>query len=219
MDYDADNDGLIEVASLAQLHAIRWDLDGDGFATDEGYAAAFPNAPAGMGCRTNCTGYELSADLDFDTNGNGVADVGDAYWNDGAGWEPIGPFTATFAGNGHTLANLFIARSGTDEVGLFGRLGTGSLIRNVGLRGVDVRGRNEVGGLVGDSDGTIRASYASGTVRGSNDVIGGLAGRNDGTITTSYVGGTVAGDDYVGGLTGINGSGRHDYGEAMPAAR
>ena len=161
-----------------------------------------------MGCpTTGCVGYELSANLDFDTNGNGVADAGDAYWNGGAGWEPIGPYTATFAGNGHTLANLFIARSATDEVGLFSRLGTGSVVRNVGLRGVDVRGRNEVGGLVGDSDGTIRASYASGTVRGSNDVIGGLAGRNDGTITTSYVGGTVAGDDYVGGLTGINGSG------------
>ena len=29
-DYDADNDGLIEVGSLAQLNAIRWDLDGNG---------------------------------------------------------------------------------------------------------------------------------------------------------------------------------------------
>ena len=37
-DYDSDNDGLIEVDSLARLHAIRWDLDGDG-ATDEGAAA------------------------------------------------------------------------------------------------------------------------------------------------------------------------------------
>ena len=30
IDYDSDNDGLIEVSSLAQLNAIRWDLDGDG---------------------------------------------------------------------------------------------------------------------------------------------------------------------------------------------
>ena len=29
-DYDRDDDGLIEVANLAQLNAIRWDLDGDG---------------------------------------------------------------------------------------------------------------------------------------------------------------------------------------------
>ena len=33
VDYDTDDDGLIEVSSLAQLHAIRWDLDGDGEST------------------------------------------------------------------------------------------------------------------------------------------------------------------------------------------
>ena len=29
-DYDADDDGLIEVSRLEQLNAIRFDLDGDG---------------------------------------------------------------------------------------------------------------------------------------------------------------------------------------------
>ena len=29
-DYDTDNDGLIEVANLAQLNAVRWGLGGDG---------------------------------------------------------------------------------------------------------------------------------------------------------------------------------------------
>ena len=29
-DYDTDNDGLIEVDSLAKLNAMRWDLNGDG---------------------------------------------------------------------------------------------------------------------------------------------------------------------------------------------
>ena len=207
-DYDADDDGLIEVANLAQLHAIRWDLDGNGFATETGYAAAFPNAPSGMGCRTGCTGYELMGNLDFDTNGNGLADAGDAYWNGGAGWEPIGTartkFTATFEGNGHTLANLFIDRPTTDDVGLFGVTGGSGVIRHVGLVGVDVRGRYDVGGLVGDNDGSITASYAGGTVRGSLDAIGGLVGRNDGTVTTSYASGAVTGRHSVGGLAGGN---------------
>ena len=51
-DYDADDDGLLEVASLAQLNAIRWDPDGDGAATadnETAYAAAFPNPKSGMG--------------------------------------------------------------------------------------------------------------------------------------------------------------------------
>ena len=74
MDYDADDDGLIEVADLAQLNAIRWDLDGDGVASDAGYATAFPDAPTSdMGCpASGCTGYELMADLDLDTDGSGT---------------------------------------------------------------------------------------------------------------------------------------------------
>ena len=29
-DYDADDDGLIEIGGHAQLNAVRWDLDGNG---------------------------------------------------------------------------------------------------------------------------------------------------------------------------------------------
>ena len=94
-DYDLDDDGLIDIATLAQLDAVRYDLDGDGaadVATDwRSYDAAFPEGAIGMGCvRIGCFGYELTADLDFDTNGSGAADAGDAWWNDGAGWRPIG---------------------------------------------------------------------------------------------------------------------------------
>ena len=82
-DYDADNDGLIEIANLAQLNAVRWDLDGNGVVDDSAnatsYAAAFANAEDNMGCNESvvtiasgpgnpaCSGYELAANLDFDT--------------------------------------------------------------------------------------------------------------------------------------------------------
>ena len=60
-DYDLDGDGLIEITTLAQLHALRWDLDGDGSSTEAGYAAAYPGAAAGMGCPADgCEGYELT---------------------------------------------------------------------------------------------------------------------------------------------------------------
>ena len=196
VDYDADNDGLIGVSSLAQLNAIRWDLDGNGSATDTGYAAAFPNPVSGMGCPSaGCTGYELYADLDFDTNRSGDADSGDDYWNGGAGWAPIGAyaphdsslnFGATFDGNGHTISNLFIDRSSTSNVGLFGRADSYSVIRNTGLLSVNVTGHDYVGGLAGWNSGTITASYATGSVTG-DDEVGGLVGhKNSGTITTSY---------------------------------
>ena len=101
-DHDVDDDNLIEVATLAQLDAMRHDLDGDGLPADWGpYYAAFAEGALDMGCPDACEGYELTADLDFDTNGSGGADAGDTFWNGGAGWEPIGsdsdPFAATFA--------------------------------------------------------------------------------------------------------------------------
>ena len=93
--YDTDGDGLIEIDSLAQLNAVRWDLDGNGAAdrasNDANYAAAFPVAESGSVCpsETTCTGYELTANLDFDENGDGEITEADAtYWNSGSGWLP-----------------------------------------------------------------------------------------------------------------------------------
>ena len=207
-DYDADQDGLIEVSSLAQLAAIRADLNGDGVSPAPAYAAAFPNAMPGMGCpEAGCTGYELVADLDFDTNGNGEADAGDAYWNDGAGWVPIGDdghvFTADFDGNNHTIANFYINRSDAHYAGLFGNV-SGSSIKQVGLVSATVSGNSGVGGLVGaGSDGTISDSYVTGNVSG-NDYVGGLVGVSCGSISGSYATGNVSGGYQVGGLVGFS---------------
>ena len=208
-DYDTDDDGLIEVGSLAQLDAIRYDLDGDGSPTNStAYDAAFPNVATGMGCPSSgCIGYELTTNLDFDTSGNGEADAGDDYWNDGAGWVPIGEigaFTATFEGNDSIISSLFINRSRT-SVGLFGHVDSAGTILNVKLTGVDVTGHEEVGGLAGLNRGTISASRAEGEVDGERDIIGGLVGLNRGTITASYASGAVSGENRVGGLAGENG--------------
>ena len=191
---------------LAQLNAIRWDLDGDGSTTDteSGYAAAFPDAVSGMGCPSaGCTGYELDVDLDFDTNDNGEADSDDDYWNDGAGWEPIGGdsnfFIATFDGNGHTISNLFINRGSDSYVGLFGYTIPPGVIRNTGLLSVNVTGATRVGGLVGRNLGSITSSYTAGSVAGTGNWIGGLAGVNYGTVTASHASGSVTGY-YGGGL-------------------
>ena len=208
-DYDADQDGLIEVSNLAQLAAIRADLNGDGVSPAPAYAAAFPDAMPGMGCpEAGCGGYELVADLDFDTNGNGEADAGDAYWNGGAGWIPIGDgrhtFTADFDGNNHTVTNLYIDRSEADRVGLFGSV-SGSSIKRMGLVSAAVSGDDYVGGLVGSSTrGTISDSYAAGAVSGDR-YVGGLVGSSNlGTISGSYAAGAVSGGDYVGGLVGYS---------------
>ena len=195
-DYDTDDDGLIEVSDLAQLNAIRWDVDGDGASSDAGYATGFPTAVAGMGCPdTGCIGYELAADLDFDTNGNDKADEADTYWNEGAGWLPIGsrsnPFAATFDGNGHTITSLYINRGSSS--GLFAFTHESGIIKNTGLLSVAVvgSGYGSGGGLVGASKGRIENSSSEGTVGGCFDHIGGLVGANEGTIVDSHSAGEV----------------------------
>ena len=242
--YDIDADGLIEVTTLAQLDAIRHDPDGDGAPTNAGanaYREAFPDAfleaDSQLRCVLECRGYELMADLDFDTDGDGDVDLDDDYWNNGAGWNPLGSgtdFAATFEGNGHTLRHLFIDRPTTLRVGLFGDTDWTCAIRNVGVTHVDVTGATYVGGLVGESSCPITASYATGRVSGSTfvgglvgyntsrieasyatvrvsgtwGIVGGLVGLDSGTIIGNYATGRVSGGQRVGGLVGTKGANR-----------
>ena len=190
-DYDTDDDSLIEISSVAQLDAIRYDLDGNGSVSAgdlSTYQAAYPNAANNMGCPTGgCTGYELSTGLDLS----------------GRNWTPIGGYNATFDGNDLTISNLYINLPTTGKVGLFGKVATNGVVRNVVLSSVDVTGDDYVGGLVGSNDGTITGSSSSGSVTASH-YVGGLVGSNDGSITDSGSSGKVTAEEYVGGLVGSN---------------
>ena len=229
-DYDADDDGLVEIQSLAQLDVIRHDMDGDGLVSDLGksrlnypgrlalYEAAFPQAAPGMGCPAGCVGYELAADLDFDTDGDGRVGPGDAFWNDGAGWDPLGGYSGdttfiphnsalggVFEGNGHRISRLFIDRRATGA-GLFGRTAPSGTVRNVRLAGADVSGGSfYVGTLVGNHAGSVHGSSATGSVSGGSNV-GGLVGYADiGSEVgagSAYV--RTTGESGVGGLIGGN---------------
>ena len=141
--------------------------------------------------------YVLGADINAGTTSG---------WNSGAGFNPLRNFTGTFDGLGHTISGLTIDRpSSVRNTGLFGRV-SGAYIRNIGLVGGSVVGKDYVGGLVGRSkDSTISDAYVTGSVTGVNSV-GGLVGRNDdSTISNAYATGDVTGTgDYVGGLVGMN---------------
>ena len=227
-DYDADDDGLIEVSNLEQLWAIRYDLDGDGKpqprSNAAAYAAAFPGATRGMNCpRGGCVGYELANPLDFLDPASYASNSVNTEWTDGGGWSRIQsvgtskplPYQAVFDGNGHTISNLFIYRTGSE--GLFYFIGSSGSIMRTGLEGVDVTGMGWVGGLAVLNRGTISDSYVTGLVAGiavtknpetgetmivgSKGTAGGLVGTNEGKIVNSYA---VAGVDgeLSGGLAG-----------------
>ena len=65
VDYDLDNDGLIEIKTREQLNAIRYDMDGNGVADNESdeaaYARAFPRIMEDM-CRVDFTETAVEGD-------------------------------------------------------------------------------------------------------------------------------------------------------------
>ena len=122
-------------------------------------------------------------------------------------WEPIGnnkcEYTGTFDGLDHKITGLKKSTRDDDCVGLFGRVGVGGIVRNVGVEGGRMNGINDVGGIVGYNNGTITNCYYSGTVSG--DVFaGGVAGLNGGTIINCRNTGSVSGRRMPGGITGRN---------------
>ena len=224
-DYDLDNDNLIDVVNLAQLNAIRHDLNGDGAgmtgAAAAGYLSAYPGYTTGMGCPGTCNGYELTANLDFDTNGDGMVNASDEI----ADFRTIGgTYSATFQGNGHTISNMQITNNELGHKGLFGELSPNGKIYAVGLiepvlsNGGGANGR--FGALVGYNLGAIYASWVRGGAVSTNQddtILGGLVGKNGssvsgqndyGKIYASYSTATVAsaGHEFIdsGGLVGNN---------------
>lgn len=151
--------------------------------------------------------YVLGADIDASDTVN---------WNNGAGFKPIGnsssQFRGRFDGLGHTINNLTINRSDEDYVGLFG-FTEKAIISNLGLVNINIKGKSNVGGLVGwlqassYNFSSINNSYVTGSVTAAANHAGGLVGLvkgNDGTaeVRSSYSEANVEGIDYIGGLIG-----------------
>jgi len=113
-------------------------------------------------------------------------------------------FTGSFEGNGHNITGLRIHEPREKNVGLFERIGPGASVSNVNLRGVNVTGDENVGGLAGEVDpnGEVTGVTVEGTVTG-NSTVGGLVGKNQGSITDSVARVTVSGDE-SGELVGVN---------------
>lgn len=206
LDYDLDNNGLIEINDLADLNEMRNSLDGTSL-----YGSS-------EGCpESGCVGFELTSDLDFDTNGDGRINEEDDFWNDGEGWVPVGSnmtgnqFAAVFNGNGHLIRNLFIHRPRLDHQALFGATDS-AVITGVGLTGplMQVTGDTYSGGLVGSArNSEITGVFSTGKVRSYdaiNVLAGGLAGELDNTqVTLAFTAGEVTVDDwYTGGMVSVS---------------
>jgi len=177
-----------------------------------------------VGSGTGGTGYDA---WKLNSNYRLMADISLA----GVNWKPIGIdgyiFNGTFDGGKHTISNMMINSSGT-HCGLFGNVGGGGSVMNVGLEGVNIKFKTTsasfVGSVAGRSEGKIANCYATGTVNVNVDYnaiqhIGGLAGSVDfnGAVADCYsacnvtvtVATSSSSQKHVGGVAGsVNGNGK-----------
>ena len=127
-------------------------------------------------------------------------------------FEPIGnqsnPFSGKIDGNIKYIKNLTIDKTGNDNVGIFGYVTDGAEFVGLNLENITVKGKNNVGGLIGYTKGdTTKVNEVVGknlNISGSS-YIGGIIGCN-GTVSNVIIkGGNVSGYDYIRGIIGTGG--------------
>ena len=132
---------------------------------------------------------------------------------DVANWTPIGSFTGSYDGDGHKIMNLTIAEYNKSSQGLFSNVGWPGVVKNLGLVDININitgNGNYIGGLAGNSTGTIQNCYVSGSISGY-DCVGGIVGRNYlkmlaplSVIQNCYAVCEISADSIGGGIVGIN---------------
>jgi hypothetical protein len=160
--------------------------------------------------------YKLGGNIDLTSylarNGAGYTKWG------AAGWLPIGTSVAPFAGGldgaGYKISGLWIDRTNSSYVGLFGYTNVAT-ITNLGVEiaSAGVKGLSYVGGLAGyiyannSGNSIVTNCYVTGNIIGVTYYVGGLAGSQNISNGSIFIGncyttGNVSGSVYVGGLVG-----------------
>ena len=129
-------------------------------------------------------------------------------------WTPVGisfvnQYTGTFDGNGYTIRGLTVTGS-NEYAGLFGYIDDSGTVKNVKLEDVWITSDYQyayVGGVAGDSWGTIENCSVSGSVSGTTFAGGVVGSQWGGSITGCNSSATVKGETYVGGIAGETNSG------------
>lgn len=205
--------------------AVRHDTDGDGrldssadtVASVEYYAT--PGLlPAGgreqpvTGCpaTTGGIGYELTADIDLSEL--------ESQWRQPANFQSLTrydgvdtPWTAVFDGKGFTISGIDFRQPGRIRVRLFGEIGSGGVVRNLGLVASALRVDQAVGAVAGVNHGTIENVYVlDGDVADASASAGLVFGENCGWLRNFWGTGSVAAPlGGAGSAAGANyGSGR-----------
>ena len=144
--------------------------------------------------------YYMTCDIDMTaaTSRNGD------YYNEGAGWAPIGspdtPFTGTFNGLNHTITGLNINRN-DNYVGLFAVI-SNATICNIRFVNTNITNSSGFCGIIAlaENDSTIK-NITSVNSEVTGGTVGGICGYNKATVDNCTNDGIVTGK-YAGGICG-----------------
>jgi len=163
----------------------------------------------------NVDNFKLTANLDLSA----------------ATWVSLPGFVGKFDGQGYTIANLsgtqglFVqlaggtienlvltnvnVQGGSGVGAVTGYMNAGGLINSVHILSGLVKGTSKVGGIVGESYGTVAFSTSQATITlagGVNSRAGGIVGisQSGGVVTDSNANGTVSGGTQMGRVIGNN---------------
>ncbi|HOK67283.1 MAG TPA: hypothetical protein PK054_01675 [Anaerohalosphaeraceae bacterium] len=194
---------VVTVLAFSSLSNLSWPYQGDGTAENPFQISTVNDWLTLINTSADWNkSFVVTADLDFqgavltpiapDTNPGSTGFQGTA-------------FSGVLNGDNHTFQNFVIDQPSADYVGLFGQTSSAAAIRNLHIRSFVIKGRNYVGSLLGENQGSITLCSAEGFVQGQN-YIGGLTGHNYYGLTnfcrTNSI--FVKGTAYVGGLAGKN---------------
>ena len=224
VDYDIDDDGLIDIRTHAQFLAMDEDRVPPFGVPDSGqditaWNSAYPNGMTGMGCpptdhdddpmtadAPRCVGYEMLNDLDF--TGRSFIPIAFAYSTTGANF-----YRGVLRGNGYRIIRPSFTNTGS-AIGVFNALRSEGRVEGLGVVSPNWRnGTQFAGGIAGLLDGTIIGSYVIGDdseIANGGNWDGGLVGllRGSGRIVNSFVAARVGSPGRnAGGLVGRFNSG------------
>ncbi|WP_250508413.1 filamentous hemagglutinin N-terminal domain-containing protein [Caballeronia sp. AAUFL_F3_KS11A] len=218
------NQGMIDWSRSSGIVSLLYDMSGSYSAATLLANRCWPGLPF-SGYVTQITAYQLVnnatdlANVSRDLKGNYALgkDI-DLKTTQNTSFPPIAPadtapFAGQFDGFGHVVSNLNIQvpiQGYIQYGGLFGVVGTGGVVRNLGVANANIEGGmgGSYGALAGRNDGVIAYSWSTGGV-GSAAPFGGiggggLVGWNKGTIERSWSGASVGGNGSYGGLVNQN---------------
>jgi hypothetical protein len=112
-------------------------------------------------------------------------------------------------GLGNTISNLTLVPTNGENFGLFSTIKVAGTVRDLAVTALSISGTASydanVGGLVGNNEGTIIGCYVQGEITAYGDDVGGLASGSSGTISESEASVNISTVTFsAGGLVGLS---------------